>query len=158
MTKPKCPSRVGRIARTLILAALGVAALAIGCGNDDGATPTNTGQSCSAVGQCYPGLDATKLEGEAVCLDRVEGGYCTHHCEQDTDCCAVPGECPGNHPQVCGPFESTGEMYCFLSCEKEDFAGTTIDDADVYCQSYAGAAFHCRSTGGGSANRKVCVP
>jgi len=59
---------------------------------------------------------------------------------------------------VCGPFESTGELYCFLSCEDEDFEGTNISDSDVYCQTYAGAAFHCRSTGGGSANRKVCVP
>lgn len=137
----------------------GVASLLAACGNDDGAVgPTNTGQSCASVDTCYPGVKDGELLGEAVCLDRVEGGYCTHHCAQDSDCCAVEGECAGGHPEVCGPFESTGEMYCFLSCEDDDFAGTNVTDADVYCQTYAGAAFHCRSTGGGSKNRKVCVP
>ena len=86
------------------------------------------------------------------------GGYCTHHCTQDSDCCAVAGECPGSRAQVCGPFESTGEMYCFLSCEKEDLDAAQFDDGDTYCQRYVSAAFHCRSTGGGSENRKVCVP
>jgi len=55
----------GRAARALVLALL-----AAGCGNDDApAGPTNTGQACSAVDQCYPGIDATKLQGEAECLD-----------------------------------------------------------------------------------------
>ncbi len=131
----------------------------VACGGDDGApAATNTGQACSSVDQCYPGVKDGDLLGEAVCLDRVEGGYCTHHCTQDSDCCAAAGECSGNHAEVCGPFESTGEMYCFLSCEAEDYAATSITDADLYCRTYAGAAFHCRSTGGGSKNRKVCVP
>ncbi len=129
------------------------------CSSDDGPSgPTNTGQSCVSAAACYPRVNEGQLLGEAVCLDRVEGGYCTHHCTQDSDCCAAEGECAGNHAEVCGPFESTGEMYCFLSCENEDFASTDVNDADVYCQTYAGPAFHCRSTGGGSDNRKVCVP
>lgn len=151
----------GRKARkALALAiALGLSAM-IGCGSDGngGATPTNTGQACTAVDQCYPGVKAGDLEGDAVCLDKITGGYCTHLCAQDTDCCAAPGECPDSHAEVCGPFESTGMLYCFLSCEDADLAQTTLTDGDVYCHTYAGAAFGCRSTGGGAKNRKVCTP
>jgi hypothetical protein len=132
--------------------------LLVGCGDDDSEGPTGTGQACESADQCYPGVEDDTLLGDAVCLDRVDGGYCTHHCTQDSDCCAAPGECPDARAQVCGPFESTGEMYCFLSCEDTDLEGTGIDDADAYCEHYASAAFHCRSTGGGSNNRKVCVP
>lgn len=129
------------------------------CGDDrDDGTPTNTGQSCSAASQCYPEVEEGTLAGEAVCLDRVEGGYCTHHCVEDSDCCAVPGECLGERAQVCGPFESTGERYCFLSCEDADWEDDGFLDGDAYCARWAGAAFICRSTGGGAANRKVCVP
>jgi hypothetical protein len=131
----------------------------IACSSDEGGPPpTNTGQACTSVKQCYPGVKDGALLGDAVCLDKVEGGYCTHFCTQDSDCCAAAGECSGNHAEVCGPFESTGDMYCFLSCEPDDYAATSITDADVYCETYAGAAFHCRSTGGGSKNRKVCMP
>lgn len=98
------------------------------------------------------------MVGDPVCLDRVTDGYCTHFCTQDSDCCAAAGECVGNHAEVCGPFESAGDMYCFLSCEDADLKGANVADADTYCHSYAGAAFNCRSTGGGSKNRKVCVP
>ncbi len=126
--------------------------------NDGGPGPTNTGQACETVDQCYAGVKAGELLGEAVCLDKVSGGYCTHYCTQDSDCCAATGECPGNHAEVCGPFESTGEMYCFLSCEDADLEQATLKDADQYCHTYAGAGFGCRSTGGGSMNRKVCMP
>ena len=147
--------------RIAAIFALGLVSWSLpGCGDDDngGPPPTNTGQACEAVDQCYPGVKDGELLGEAVCLDRVEGGYCTHHCTQDSDCCAIAGECAGNHAEVCGPFESTGEMYCFLSCEKADLDAAKYTDADVYCQTFVSAAFHCRSTGGGSDNRKVCVP
>jgi len=93
------------------------------------------------------------------CLDRVPNGYCTHLCATDADCCAVPGECRTGIKQVCAPFESTGLMMCFLSCETADVAadaGTT--DPTVFCQRFANAAFGCRSTGGGAKNRKVCLP
>ncbi len=158
--KPHPPSQ-RFCARISAILALGLASWSLpACGNDDdgdGAL-TNTGQACSAVDQCYPEVKEGELQGEAECLDRVEGGYCTHHCTDDNDCCAATGECPGNRAQVCSPFESTGEMYCFLSCEKEDLDAAKLDDGDVYCQTYVTAAFHCRSSGGGSENRKVCVP
>lgn len=126
--------------------------------NDGGPAPTNTGQACATADQCYPGVKAGELLGEAVCLDKVTDGYCTHTCAVDSDCCAAAGECAGGHAEVCSPFESTADMYCFLSCEDDDLAKTTLKDADQYCQTYAGAAFGCRSTGGGSKNRKVCMP
>lgn len=122
----------------------------------------STGQSCAAPSECYPAIDGAALAGEAVCLDRVSGGYCTHLCKVDTDCCAVPGECKTGIAQVCSPFESTGQNMCFLSCEAADLrpapdGGAVLDEA-TYCTTYAGRDFKCRSSGGGNKNRKVCVP
>jgi hypothetical protein len=134
-------------------------ALLSACGSsDDGAGPTNTGQACKVAADCYPGLDPTTLKGDPVCMTRVPDGYCTHACTQDLDCCAVAGECPNGLPQVCAPFESTGEMNCFLSCEAADVTNAGFTDSTAFCQAKANAAFICRSTGGGSQNRKVCVP
>lgn len=145
----------GRQASSALLVALLVAA----CGDDDnGAVPTDTGRSCASADQCYPGVKDGELLGEAVCIDRVEGGYCSHECTQDSDCCAASGECAGNYAQVCAPLESMSGMHCFLSCENEDLELANLTDGDVYCSRYANAAFHCRSTGGGSDNRKVCLP
>jgi hypothetical protein len=132
--------------------------LVAGCSSDGGGPgPTNTGAACSNVDQCYPGVKDGDLLGEAECLDKVTGGYCTHHCTADSDCCGAAGECPGNHAEVCAPFESTPDMYCFLSCEDDDLKAAGLTDADVYCHNYASTAFNCRSTGGGSKNRKVCM-
>ena len=119
------------------------------------------GSSCTAASQCYPTLDGAALSGTVTCLTQLTNGYCTHTCQADTDCCSVPGECLTGFKQVCAPFESTGQHYCFLSCDPADIAvapdaGTT--DPTVYCQTWAGATFSCRSTGGGSANRKFCTP
>jgi hypothetical protein len=129
------------------------------CG-DDPPPPggEQTGQSCTSAAQCFPNThDAALQGGAAVCLTRVMGGYCTHLCTTDTDCCAVPGECRTGYRQVCSPFESTGEKYCFLSCEVvPGDAGVT--DTEGFCHTYAHASFGCRSSGGGSENRKVCVP
>lgn len=136
------------------------------CGGDDPPpppprTPEYAGQSCAAPTDCYPNLEAGALQGEVQCLTRVPGGYCTHLCETDDDCCAVPGECQTGFKQVCAPFESTGQMMCFLSCERPDLHdlpdGGVLDDTG-YCQAYASPELRCRSTGGGSKNRKVCVP
>ena len=136
-----------------------VCVLASACGsNDDGNGPTNTGQACQVPADCYPGLDQASLQGEVECLTRVSNGYCTHHCTQDLDCCAVPGECPNGFPQVCSPFESGDELTCFLSCEEVDIVNAGFSDATAFCQANANAAFSCRSSGGGSKNRKVCVP
>lgn len=126
------------------------------CGDDGGDGPEeNTGDDCAVPDDCYRGVPHEELQGEVQCLDRVEGGYCTHFCATDADCCAVEGECDTGHPQVCGPFESTGMMFCFLSCEDTVLNG---DDPDNYCNTFAHFGFGCRSTGGGSENRKVCVP
>jgi hypothetical protein len=123
-----------------------------------GGGPTATGQSCSVATDCYPGLDPASLHGDVQCLTRVPNGYCTHLCVADTDCCAVPGECPQAFAEVCAPFESTGVMDCFLSCEDDAVTASGLADSTTFCQKYANSAFICRSTGGGSKNRKVCVP
>lgn len=120
-----------------------------------GGTAEQAGQPCTTADDCYPDIDPSTIQGTVQCLDKVPGGYCTHLCTTDADCCAVSGECPGNHPEVCAPFESTGMMMCFLSCEASDLGG--LDEAS-YCSQYAGADFGCRSTGGGSQNRKICSP
>ena len=104
------------------------------------------------------GKDFLLIEGTVQCLERVSEGYCTHLCGSDADCCAAEGECVSDLPQVCSPFESTGMMMCFLSCEPEDVASTDAADEQAFCQHEVGPAFICRSSGGGSNNRKVCVP
>lgn len=151
----------GRWAKVALILGMVWAPLALlpACGDDDdGAGPTNTGHACSTASQCYPGVTQGELVGEAVCLDRVEGGYCTHECTDDSECCAAEGECVGAHAEVCAPFESMPGMHCFLSCEDEDWTNSGEPDGEAYCQRYASAFFHCRSTGGGSDNRKVCLP
>jgi hypothetical protein len=114
------------------------------------------GMPCEVATDCYPDVeDLGDLRGEAECLDKVEGGYCTHLCEADDDCCAIEGECNSDYPQVCAPYENQPDKRCFLSCEDDLLGGLSGDD---YCDRYAYPGFGCRSTGGGSENRKVCVP
>ncbi|HEX2879439.1 MAG TPA: hypothetical protein VHO25_07870 [Polyangiaceae bacterium] len=121
--------------------------------------PEQTGSMCESNDDCFPGVAEGGLRGDALCLTRVRDGYCTHTCEADDDCCAVPGECRTDWPQVCSPFESTGMMMCFLSCEAEDIAGDSgAADEQAFCQRYASPDFICRSSGGGTENRKICVP
>lgn len=142
-----------------LLLLAGVALAPLGCGDDDPPPPSEqAGQACTSAAQCYPGIAAPLQGGEAVCLSDVPGGYCTHHCSSDADCCAVEGECDTPHPQVCSPFQSTGLYLCFLSCEPEDVAAAGMNDENAFCDRFAYAGFGCRSTGGGSANRKVCTP
>jgi hypothetical protein len=164
----------------------------VGCGGDDEGTPSTndsgvpeastadvaprdaalearspeyTGSACQVAADCYGDLDGATLKGDAVCIDRVEKGYCTHKCQTDADCCAVPGECKTGLRQVCAPFESTGEKYCFLSCEPADIGAATDagasdagTDGDDYCTGNTSTDFGCRSTGGGNENRKACLP
>ena len=142
---------------------VGVAfALAItGCGDDDGSSDARSdgdaGSACAEPSECYPEVEEGELRsggvaGQAttICLADVEGGYCTHTCETDEDCCAVDGECNNAFAQVCAPFQSTGMRMCFLTCEGQEEAN--------FCQDNAHPDFGCRSTGGGADNRKVCVP
>lgn len=125
-----------------------------GACSDDGGTLDNAGRACEVPDHCYEDVDPMALAGEVLCLDRVPGGYCTHLCQSDADCCAAEGECDDGLPQVCAPFESTGMMMCFLSCEAADVGELGEND---YCHEYAHPEFNCRSTGGGSQNRKVCT-
>lgn len=133
-----------------------------GCGDDDdedggsGGTgsPDNTGKVCDAPDDCYPDVADGELLGTAMCLDRVRGGYCTHTCTADTDCCAAEGECKTQLKQVCAPFESSTDKMCFLSCEDADRGGLGEQE---YCQKEASTDFICRASGGGDP-RKVCVP
>ena len=169
------------MATVILLPAIGIAA----CGDDEthqdnSTTGEQVGQSCAIPDECYPdvahpdagtdaGTDAGAdggtttggIRGTVICLTKVTGGYCTHTCVDDSDCCAVPGECktespggPPKYPQVCAPFENQPEKYCFLSCE-DKIVGTT--DANTYCHDFANIEFGCRSTGGGSENRKICA-
>ena len=121
--------------------------------------PPDTGAACEVDGDCFPDVVEGELQGDALCLTRVRDGYCTHTCESDDDCCAVEGECKTDLAQVCSPFESSDMQMCFLSCEDQDV--DAVDDAadeQAYCQRYASPDFICRSSGGGTQNRKICVP
>ena len=137
----------------------------LACGKDDKdeagdetGSPDQVGSVCLAPEDCYPNIDHTELAGEVQCLDRVPEGYCTHECASDEDCCAVEGECETTLPQVCSPFESTGQMMCFLSCEEADVSGAGAEDEQAFCQEFVSPWFTCRSSGGGGENRKICVP
>lgn len=152
---------------SMLLAVLAlVSSVVAACGDDDddGAAnggntrPEDTGAACETAEDCYPDVAEGALEGEAMCLDRVRDGYCTHECAVDEDCCAAEGECDAGLHQVCSPFESTGTLMCFVSCEEEDVSGAGFDDDGQYCQERASRDFICRSSGGGSQNRKICVP
>ncbi len=140
------------------LAALSLLFVYSGCGTEVGAAGGGangaTGASCKAPVDCYPGVDPATLSGSVACLS-VGAGYCTHTCTSDADCCSAKGECPSGHAEVCSPFQSTGAMYCLLSCEASDVGSL---DATTYCTDYANAAFTCRSSGGGAKNRKICAP
>lgn len=143
------------------IAPLLLLALATGCGSDDpGPGPSGqAGSACTSAAQCYSGLaEASAVQGTVQCLDKIGGGYCTHTCAADSDCCAVPGECPRAALQVCAPFENQPDQYCLLSCEDADIAKAGFTDATDFCHRYASAAFGCRSTGGGANNRKICAP
>lgn len=131
-----------------------------GGGHDDDAqgSPDQVGTVCHVPDDCYPDVDHADLHGAVICNDRVRDGYCTHECVADEDCCAVEGECETDLPQVCSPFESSGQMTCFLSCEGEDVEAAGEPDEQSFCQHQASPYFICRSSGGGGANRKVCVP
>lgn len=145
------------VRRSIAWAALASAALYAGCGTDAGAAGGangSTGATCKAASECYLGVDPTILSGTATCLS-VSNGYCTHSCTSDADCCSAKGECPSGRKEVCSPFESSGQMFCFLSCEGADVGS---DDPTAYCTQFSNAAFSCRSTGGGAKNRKVCSP
>lgn len=145
----------------MVLVCMGAAAAFIGAcdDDDDGGPAENAGSACGSPDECYPDVeDKTTILGEVTCLSKVPGGYCTHKCAADTDCCAAPGECATGHPQVCSPFTNDVQKYCFLSCEEADVQAAGSVDANAYCSEFANTNFQCRSSGGGNQNRKVCTP
>jgi hypothetical protein len=157
-----------KLVTVLGMSLLAGVALGGACGGDDeetnepdgvgagGSFPEHTGASCDTAADCYPGLDGGTVEGTVECLEEARDGYCTHTCTDDGDCCAVEGECKTDIVQICSPFQSNDDRYCFLSCEPDDLVGT--DDEAEYCQLEASPDFICRSSGGGSDNRKICMP
>jgi hypothetical protein len=126
--------------------------------NGETGSPDLVGSVCVVAEDCYPEIDPELLQGEVECLDRVPAGYCTHQCSTNEDCCAAEGECLTDLPQVCSPFESTGLMMCFLSCEAEHVTTAGSADEQAFCQEFVSPWFSCRSSGGGSENEKICVP
>ncbi|MGB1275933.1 MAG: hypothetical protein ACPG77_09300 [Nannocystaceae bacterium] len=145
--------------KLLPLSFLVAVTLGLACGPGPSDTgPENAGSFCDGPADCYPDVDHAALAGDVICVDNVDGGYCTHNCEVDSDCCAVPGECRTNILQVCSPFKNTSTKRCFLSCEVVDLAPGYEDDADRFCSDYMFAGWTCSSSGGGSENRKICKP
>ena len=117
------------------------------------------GTPCTAPAQCYPTVDAGAIRGEVICLTKYPGGYCTHRCQTDADCCAVAGECKTGFKQVCASFENQPDLYCLLSCDPADIAAAPnegVTGTDAFCKKFAGDALTCRSSGGGAGNRKFC--
>jgi len=149
----------------LILTLAGLCAVG-GCNDDDEAPPAgnagrqsveHTGATCDVPDDCYPDVaDKTTIKGTVECMARVRDGYCTHTCTAITDCCTATGECKTDLVQVCSPFESEPTQKCFVSCEDADMPAG--EDPEVFCQREASPDFSCRSSGGGSANRKICMP
>ena len=136
-------------------------ALAVIVACSSGSSGPATGAACAKAGDCYPGVDTTKIKGTVTCLTQLQGGYCTHTCTADTDCCAASGECQSGFTSVCAPLQSAPQTYCFVACDTASIAaapnaGTT--DPNAFCQKFAGASFTCHSTGGGTTNRKFCGP
>lgn len=183
--------RIGGTLSVCVLAVMAALPACSGSTSSSGPTPVvdsgvrgsePAGQACTQASQCYTALtsatadggDAGAVHGDVTCITKVTDGYCTHTCAQDSDCCAVAGECLTGVKQVCSPFENQGAQYCLLSCEDADvqsaigananngfYDGGATDAgsvADAYCKSFAGSATSCRSSGGGNKNRKVCIP
>lgn len=105
------------------------------------------GTSCGGspiYASCEQPDDCPAPEGAtAECLDKSSEGFCTWSCSSDSDCAFDEDE----YERVCASFESEEGEHCFPSCEG-------AEDEDEACPQ----GFTCRSTGGGSDNRKVCFP
>ncbi|NCG17965.1 MAG: hypothetical protein GWP91_03005 [Rhodobacterales bacterium] len=94
---------------------------------------------------CDEPEDCEVPEGfSAECLDKSGEGFCTWACDIDGDCADADDE---GFEYVCASFESEAGQSCFPSCADPA-------DADNPCPD----GFGCRSTGGGSENRKICFP
>lgn len=81
----------------------------------------------------------------AECVEAEGGGFCSWQCSADPDC---DGDLDDDWDFICAPFESNPQQYCFPACNED------TDDATAECPE----GYGCRSTGGGSENRKICFP
>jgi len=109
--------------------------------------PTSCGgrgfyEACEQPEHCE---DVVPEGATAECVEKTDGGFCSWSCDTDPDC---DGDLDDEWTFVCAPFESTPGMYCFPACA-EDEDEDTADCPDGY---------GCRSSGGGSDNRKICFP
>jgi hypothetical protein len=140
---------------SFVVTAVGITILACGSSSNQ----EHVGAPCAVPGECYPTLDGGAIHGTVTCLTKYPGGYCTHTCTADADCCAVAGECKTGFKQLCAPLENQPQQYCFLSCEAADIAAAPnqgVTDPNAYCARFFYSGATCRSTGGGSNNRKFC--
>jgi len=95
---------------------------------------------------CEEPADCDSPEGrDPVCLEKSDEGFCSWECDADTDCEEASDDL---FEYVCASFESELQLYCFPACAEE------AEDAEDECP----AGMNCRSTGGGSNNRKICFP
>jgi hypothetical protein len=120
------------------LKALFACAIAValhGCGGPDFYAACEEADDCS---------DVVPEEATGECVEKEGGGFCTWSCTADPDC---DGDQDDDFDFVCAPFESTTGMYCFPAC---------LEGADEGEDCPGG--YGCRSTGGGSDNRKICFP
>lgn len=99
-------------------------------------------ESCEVADDCAEWVPDS---AEPVCLEKSGEGFCSWTCEADADCADDPDE---DFAYVCSSFESTEGLYCFPSCNEDG-------DSEVpVCPD----GYGCRSTGGGSDNRRICFP
>jgi len=143
--------------RSILVAVPLVVALA--CSSSSQTNPDQVGAACTTASQCYTTLDGAAVKGTVTCLTKYPGGYCTHTCAADTDCCAVAGECKAGFKEVCAPLENQPTQYCFLACDAASIAASPnagVTDPNAYCAKFFAASATCRSTGGGANNRKFC--
>lgn len=104
------------------------------CGGSAIYAPCDEAENCPAP----EGVVSECLDGDG------DVGFCTWACAVDEDCAFDED----THPRVCAPFESEEGTHCFPSCE-----GADEDDPEACPRG-----FGCRSSGGGSDNRKICFP
>jgi hypothetical protein len=98
-----------------------------GSGGSGSSGKTNGGYqvpTCSTAQDCYPDASSVAIfTMNPQCLTTSSGGYCTHVCSSDSDCCIWPSECPSGQHQVCVPFSSSSSnMVCAISCGSSDIA------------------------------------
>ncbi|MCB9762134.1 MAG: hypothetical protein H6739_20100 [Alphaproteobacteria bacterium] len=100
-------------------------------------------ETCEVAEDCG---EVVPEDATAVCIDKSGEGFCTWTCEADADCENLDYD--EDFARVCASFESEDDTYCFPACDEE------AEDEEDVCPP----DFNCRSTGGGSENRRVCFP